>query len=203
MIRLRQLSCILLLILCLFLLGGCASGKGWIPTSFAGIDEAYPQGGLLGSASSAPSESMRKSVFNAPYQDVFRAASISVSQAQWFLQKEDKAGGAILATRILQIQPPPGISTCPAGGGYNLHPTQRNFYYAVLINEKGPKSTEVSVFVKAQGRCFHTTRCFGHSEYICDEYASLHWATVRDNALPDLTQFLTFVRNNLIAAGLL
>jgi hypothetical protein len=152
----------------------------------------------------APPESMQKIVFNAPFEDVYRAANVSVSQVQWLIQKESKAQGIILAIQILEMLPPVTTANCPLNGGANSRPRQRNYYYAVVIKEKGPKSTEITAVAKVQGGCEHKA-CFAapSNNRACEAYASLHWATRDDSALPQLTQFMTFIRNNLIAAGLL
>jgi hypothetical protein len=185
-----------------FTLAGC--GHVWIPTRFGTMEEAYSLGDPLRSTEGVPSESMQKVVFNAPYEDVFRAADVSASQTQWLIQKESKAEGIILAIRVLQIPPPPDTADCPNAAGANRRPTQRNYYYAVVIKEKGPKSTEITAVAKVQGRCEHKS-CFLEptANAVCERYASLHWATGHDSAMSELTQFMTFIRNNLIAAGLL
>lgn len=203
MARWWHTACVLFLICCFFALAGCG-GLTWIPTSFATLQEAYPSGDPLRSTEGIPSESMQKVVFNAPYEDVFRAASVSASQTQWLIQKESKTEGIILALRVLQIPPPPDTLDCPNAAGANRRPTQRNYYYAVVIKEKGPKSTEVAAVAKAQGMC-HTS-CYDlfnpSANTACERYASLHWASGHDTAMSELTQFMVFIRNNLIAAGL-
>jgi hypothetical protein len=191
---------VLILIFVFQALTGC--GAGWIPTRFATLQEAYPPGDILRSMEVVPSDSTIQKVFNAPYEDVFRAAIVSASQTQWLVEVQDKANGVILAMRVLQIMPPPDTADCQNNAGANRRPSQRNSYYAVVIKEKGPKSIEVTAVAKAQGRCEHKL-CWGapSANAVCERYASLHWATGHDNALSELTQFMVFISNNLIAAG--
>lgn len=184
-------ACVLFVILCCIALTGCGT---WLPERFVRPDEAYSAKEYLQNTDQLPYDSFKKAVFKVPYEDVFRAASVSASQAQFNVEEERKADGVILATRIIQERPPHD------GAPGNQRPHQRNYYYAIVVKERGPKSTEVVIMAKAQGKCL-ADPLMGTAQ--CRAYAIPHWATVYDNATQDLGQFMTFLRNNLIMAGLL
>jgi len=203
MLQAKRLTYIAFFICCLCALGGC--GGKWHPVKFATVEEAFPSANPLESTDRIPSDSIKKSLFHAPYEDVYRAVSMSVSQALMHVEKEDKKNGVILAVRTIQVPPPRGLPTC--WDGANLAPQQRNYYYAIVVVEKGPKSTEVTAIAKAQGRCIDGP-CLdfldrGESTLSCHAYASVHWATAHESSLQELIQLMTLIRNNLIAAGLL
>jgi hypothetical protein len=167
------------------------------------VEEAFPFSRPLASTGDIPFSSIKRNVFHAAYEDVYRAVSISISQAQMNVEKEDKSNGIILAVRTIQTLPPLGVGTCDAAGSRgNTRPQQRNYYYAIMIVEKGPKTTEVTAISKTQGRC-NNGPCLGESGAVCTGYASVHWSTVEENSLPELTQLMTFIRNNLVQAGLI
>jgi hypothetical protein len=203
MIQAKRLIYIPFLIFCLCLLGGCAPTATWSPSRFAALEEAFPSERFLDSTAGIPSDSLKKNLFNAPYEDVFRAVSISASQAQMLVEKEDKKGGIILAVRTIQAPPPPGLPDCVLALQGNTRPQQRNYYYAILVKEMGPKSTEVTAVAKAQGRCIDGPCLTGPPAATCHAYASVHWAMAHENSLQELTQLMIFIRNNLIQAGLL
>ena len=203
MIQVKRLLYIPFFIFCLCALGGCDPTARWSPLRFATLEEAFPYANLFDSTAGIPNDSIKKNLFNAPYEDVFRAVSISVSKAQMLLEKEDKKTGVILAVRMIQAPPPPGLPNCVLALQGNTRPQQRNYYYAILVREKGPKSTEVTAVAKAQGRCIYGPCLQGPPPSTCHEYASVHWATAHENSLQELSQLMIFIRNNLIQAGLL
>jgi hypothetical protein len=195
----KRLVCGTLFILFLFTLEGCGGGM-WLPQRFGTVGEAYLSRDYLQSIEHIPSESYQKSMFNAPYEDVYRAVSVSASQAQLNIKKENKAEGLIFAEQALKINPPTDLLNCPANNFANNKPALWYYYYAIVIKEKGPKSTEVTAMAKAQGRC-HTGGCWGNDN--CPHYSAIHWASGPDSAMTNLSQLMIFIRNNLIAAGLL
>lgn len=186
-------------IVILLILGGCGGGV-WLPQRFGTAGEAYLSKDYLQSTEHIPSESHQKSMFNVPYEDVYRAVYVSASQAQLNIVKESKAEGVILALQALTINPPSDLMNCPANNFANNKPLQWYYYYAIVIKERGPRSTEVTAMAKAQGRCFSGV-CFGNDP--CPQYASIHWAAGLDSAMTNLSQLMVFIRNNLIAAGLM
>ena len=183
---------ILFLILCFFVPLGCGT---WVPERFVRPGEAYSSKDYL-HTEQIPQDSFKKMVFQAPYENVFRTASVSASQAQLSIEEESKGEGVILATRIVQALPPQNLPISPG----NKLSHQRNYYYAILVKEKGAKSTEVLITVKSQGKCLIDPLC---NTSACKAYAIPHWATGHDHAMQDLNQFMIFLRNNLIAAGLI
>jgi len=201
MLQIKRLAHIGLLICCLCVLGGCGT---WLPVKFAKVEEVFTFAKPIESTGHIPSSSIKKNLFNAPYEDVYRAVSVSISQAQMNVEEEDKSKGIILAVRTIQALPPLYVgNTCDSAGSRgNTRPQPRNYYYAIMVVEKGPKSTEVTAISKAQGRC-NNGFCLGDAGAGCDTYSSVHWSTIEENSLPELTQLMTFIRNNLIQAGLL
>lgn len=132
--------------------------------------------------------------FTAPYEDVYRAASVSASQAMLDVTAESKDDGYILAEQIPQGKP--GI----------------HYYYAITVDELGPKQSRVTIMSKMQAQCVilgsgysiatlgilpaaqHAT---GETDEACRENSQVHWG----GDPTQFKQFMSFVRNNLIAAG--
>jgi len=195
------LNSVLALVLIYFMLGtGCAKV---LPTRFATIKEAYPTGESLQPPSQAPPDSFKKAVFEAPYEDVFRFAHVSATQALFNVESTDKAKGVILAARVAKIF---------ADGEH-----ESRYHYGILVKETGPKTTEVIIATKKQTSCakmheatagFLTCISFGilaplaivDASKCTEEKASLKWAT---DSLPEMNQFMMLIRNNLIQAGLI
>jgi len=76
----------------------------------------------------------------APYEDVFRAATMATTQAALVVEVADKRRAVILASRDSQ-EPWQGRS----------QPT--TYYYAIAVVEKGADLTEVHVESKVQASC--------------------------------------------------
>lgn len=178
-----------------------------VPEHYDTMNQAYLPNEIP-SSSSAPPESIKKSTFEAPFEDVFRAVTVSASQAQFNIESSDKSKGMILAERI-----------APTGRVGDNNVTQTKFFHAIAVKEVGSKVTEVTILSKAQTRCGYqsagthvglTILTFGiwllfippmvALDNQCKDAAKLHWDTM---SLERLTQFMTFIRNNLIAAGVL
>jgi hypothetical protein len=179
-----------------------------VPEHYDVMNKAYPPNDMA-SPASAPPESIKKSTFEAPYEDVYRAATIAASQAQFNIESSDKSKGLILAERIALT-----------GKVGDNAVTQTKFFYAITVKELGPKVTEVAISSKAQTKCRYTspgthvvTTIFSFGIWLlfipaivaldnqCKEAAEIHWDATM--SLEQLTQFMTFTRNNLIAAGVL
>jgi hypothetical protein len=157
-----------------------------------------------------PPESQKKLVLEVPFEDAWRASIQAIVQAQFNVESSQKAKGVILGKKIKTYNR--GLQ------GEWVYKTE--YTYAVLVNETGPKTTEVRVLSKAQGSC----RVHGVGMYAlmivgiitilfipifysessdCKELISVpHWAGGPENE-EQLTQVSSFVRNNLIAAGAL
>lgn len=183
-----------------------------VPARFLGPDEAYAPGAVTAPSPDVPFDSVKKSVFEAPYEDVFRAVSVAASQAQFNVESTDKKSGVIRATRTVAVKN-------RVGGGS----ATRIYYYEIVVKEMGAESTEVTVFSKYQESC---TRSSGFTWTMvslltfgialptaliaypverrqCNRAAELQWATEDYNSLQEMGQLMTFIRNNLIAAGVL
>lgn len=192
-------------LMALLILTGCASTK--LPEKWASTSDAYPD-----EASLQPPEGLEdayeSAIFPAPYEDVYRAALISASQANLNVTHEDKSAGRIFAKRVLDYAP----SVFTTGGH-----AERRYFYAVVLDELGPKSVKVTIMAKAQGACemgapplvdiatLGTTAAMDagmNVKELCLYYSQPHWATDFDHSAKELNDFMVLVRNNLIAAGL-
>jgi len=175
-----------------------------LPNRFVTIKEAYPTSESVQPPSQVSSDTFKKAVFEAPYEDVFRFAQVAASQAQLNIEGTDKANGVILATRVAKTFTPDGER-------------ESRYHYGIIVKETGPKTTEVTISTKKQTSCsklhegtagFLTCISFGllaplaivDAVKCTEEKASLQWTT---DSLPEINQFLTLIRNNLIAAGLI
>jgi len=162
-----------------------------IPEQFAKVGEVYSSPQAYQITSEVPADSYKKLVFNAPYADVFRAVEVAVTQAGQNIEFSDKSKGLILAERLVQQYQRSWRHGRQSGG---------LFFYAITLKEVGSKTTEVTIFVKAQVRCL-----YGHvSSRECKTEASVpHWASDKDADIEGLFQLNNLIRNNLIAAGLM
>lgn len=195
-----------LFFLCAALIG-CSMGR-IVPERFMTVDQAFdPAGGYTPPAENP--DAMKKSIFNVPFEDVYRAVEVSMSQAQFNVESENKAGGVILATRTVEM---------PIGIYYSdmSTPYRHTFFYAASVKELGPRKTEVTIAAKVQGQCGVgnkaaitlmtmgvTAGSVGTWEENCFKLAGGMWVAGKYHQDKEFGQFLTFVRNNLIAAGVL
>ena len=169
-----------------------------LPKSFATPKEAYPSSKSFIPPSNAPRDSFKRAVFEAPYDDVFRAVKVSVSQVMLNIESSNKAKGEILATSIKNtFNPKTG------------DPREIRYYYGILVKEIGPETTEVTILAKRQRSCKSLSRAtaclsFGatlpHIEECNEETVAVKLAT---DAVEQLSQFMTVTRNNLIASGVI
>lgn len=170
-------------------ISGCSIGPTILPDRFMGSGDAFPSS----EAATPPaefSEATRSSTFNAAFEDVFRAASVAASNAQLHIESEHKSSGFIVASRAVKMIP---------RGTDNTQPSEHIYFYAVVVRELGPKRTDVRISAKVQGRC-QLSILPGHREY-CRKLSSGMWAVSQHGTTEELLRFLTFLRNNLIAAG--
>ena len=182
-------STLLLLGTTMVLMTACVAPATDVMPQFMTVQEAFGPSG-----SDEPpkdSKAIKTNIFDASYEEVFRAASVSTSQAQFEIQSEDKHRGVILATREVQ------------GSGYWF---PRIFFYSIRLKELGPKRTKVTIVAKVQAACTRFN-WGGASETnaLCDKVSKGAWADLGGIflAAPELSQFMIFVRNNLLAAGAL
>ncbi len=187
---------------------GCA-GARLQPDRLMGIQDAFPKGTDT-SPPAAFSEAAKTNVLEAPYEDVFRAASVAASQAQFNVEHVQKSRGLILASRPVKMRPHGTSADYP-----EWQITDHAYFYAVSVRELGPKRTEVRISAKVQGRCGMWsagmyvmtgglgTAYFNEQNARCRELSSGMWAIGSHNTAQEMGQFLTFLRNNLLAAGML
>ena len=192
-------SCMMLV----FFLMGCFPKGIYLPEKFSTIQEAYPSDKVFDHLEGIPVDSYKKVAFEAPYEDVFRVAKVSATQAMFNVESVDKSKGLILAMKATQEQ---GV------WNYNACGTPKNdkrYFYAIKVIETGSTTTEVIILSKTQGAsCYAGGASVGtvvgkgfglFNKKKAEAYASVHWST----NLQDLLQFLTLIRSNLIAAGLI
>jgi hypothetical protein len=169
-----------------------------LPARFMTAEEAFPSSDQ--SEPPAGSEASNKSVFNASYEEVFRASSVSAPLAMLQIQKEDKHSGVILATR--------SVST--AG--------MRMYFYSIRVKELGRKRTEVTIVAKLQGKCTPhpgiataldvatvgmVHGALSEEQKDCEHLIAGLWAEGKFSSAQEMSQFMIMVRNNLVAAGVL
>lgn len=185
------------------------------PERFARPSEVFPPASLKGFDSDAPFDSVKSTQVEAPFEDTFRAATVAASQSQFNIEESNKAKGWILATRVIHV---------PFGqqGIMKYDGSQKVYTYAIVVTEQGKKSTKVQIGAKMQRSCkkynllgqimrpIVIILTFGlelqgagadHNQ--CEAESQLNWATGQNSSLQEMTQFLIFLRNNLIAAGVL
>jgi len=184
----------LLAVVSLVLASGCLSTTT-LPEHWASAKEAFPDK----KSTNPPHEKEDAYVvatFRTPYEDVYRAALVSASQAMFNVTEENKREGYILAERIATI-----VNT-----SIPVH-----YYYAIRIDEIHGKESRVTIAAKAQRECGF----YGHFAIdidICTKQSELHWVDKRtprsigdpnpEGTKAEMTQVIVFIRNNLIAAGL-
>jgi hypothetical protein len=164
----------------------------WIPQQFAKVEEVYSSPQVYQITSEVPSDSYKKLVFNAPYADVFRLVEVAVTQAGQNIEFSDKSKGLILAETV--------VGAFQHQWRYG-HSAEGRFFYAITLKELGSKTTEVTIFVKAQVRCVNH-RLPVISRQCTEEMSVPHWASDKDADNQGLSQLINMIRNNLIAAGL-
>lgn len=192
------MKAILLIIFILFSLiqQGCGP-TSLIPQRFATFSEAYSDVGNKGDY--IPTEAYINKVYNASYDDVYRAAKISVSQSFLYVDDENYESGVIFATQL--IKEIPNFETC-VNHTFNLMPQQRILYYAIVVAEIEPKKTSVSISAKTQGQCYLGI-CIKRFQENCKAFAQVRWATGKDNAQEILKNYIVMLDNNLIQSGIL
>ena len=180
-------------------LSGCASGPSVLPTSFSTVMQAFSGGDHLNPPPNMPSDARKNTTVPVTYEDAYRAAVVSLTQAQIDIENENKAEGVVLAQQIVQVVP--GFQ--PTNNFNNQRSLERRYFYAIVLQEKGAELTQITAYAKVQGRCYFAPATFGlpSDKVSCQHYSTVHWASGVDSAQEHLSQFMIFLRNNLIAAG--
>ncbi len=199
-----------LLLACLggLVFAGCTTTAAQLQT----VHEAFPDPVQVASGADIPTEAAKTMVYEVAFEDVFRLASLSASQAQLNVEDVQKRDGFIFATRSAMLMPPVG----------NQGTTPHRFFYVISIKELAARRTQVRIAAKVQGKCERLTggaraifavTSFGITEAMlaglgnpqaeCDALNSPNWALDKRSAEPEMAQFMVFLRNNLLAARLL
>lgn len=187
------------------LLGGCAPMQQNTLRDYA--SEAFPDLSGVADGQGVPNTATKVADYPVSYDDAFRAANMSVSQAQLNVEKVDARKGTILATREAQ----------QVGG--DGRPVETRYFYAISVTELGAKRSRIRIVAKMQAPCYayspaqrlmYDVGSLGATELInatlapvfqdCKEHEQPNWPRA---TLQELGNFQVFVRNNLLAAGLL
>jgi len=144
------------------------------------------------------SPAVKSAVFDASFEQVYRAASVSTSQALFELEKEDARAGRIFAKRIAEHE------AIPVSWG--TESTTHTYFYKITVKELAPKKSEVTILARVTATCalshsidrmMSTAEKLEADDNHCRALSAGTWA---GNAQPQLSQFMVLVRNNLIAA---
>jgi hypothetical protein len=142
---------------------------------------------------------MKKVMFDASYEEVFRAATTAATQTQWEIEKQDKHAGIVFAKRLAK-------ETIPIAG--RMETTVVSHLFRVTVTELGAKETEVVIAAKTQWFCIpgkHYLLSPLSKDQIkednerCQKFREGMWEGA--TGLPEVSQFVVFLRNNLIVAG--
>lgn len=203
--RALALAAGMLVLLC----SGCTSLYMTKEVPLATTDQAYPHLAAPNKAE-IPPEATKMAVYEAAFEDVFRFANVSASQAQFEVETVDAGKGLIFATRSTMMSP---------FQQYAPPPSPHRFFYAIQVKELAAKRTEVRIMAKVQGKCQTSNGAFraftgvftlGVSEMAlapisaeCKAITVPGWALGFHSTEQEMGQFQTFLRNNLLVAGLL
>ena len=180
-----------------------------LPEHFASPSEAFPD-----AASMDPplerQESFEKAMLSAPYEAAFRAAELAVTGTGFNITDSNVEKGIILAKRV------DNFAKMCGWGGYNY--IDRYHFYAITVKKLQSEQSEIRIVAKAQQECKLDISTHPISWGIvsfgiliiptmlrndeCRACAEVHWATDDDSAETEMNQFITNVRRNLIAMGL-
>jgi hypothetical protein len=184
-----------------------ASCATMLPKEFVGPNQAYDGGGSAGAMSQPPRSSYKKTILEAPYEDVYQALYTAATQAQVNIEVSDKDRGVILGDNIQIAQ-------------WASRTVEHHYYYQILVKETGSEQTEVTIQAKAQMGCEKQGAAmyiasvilipvglgvvflvqFPKQDKKCAETSIVHWDKTSSQRM---SQIFTFARNNLIAAGAL
>lgn len=184
-------------------LNGCFPRGIVLPERFSTLKEVYPSDDVFDNLEGIPPDSYKRATYQAPYEDVFRIANVSATQAMMSVESINKTTGIIYAMKVTQE---PGVWNYNACGSAK---NEKRYFYAIKVSETGPEATEILILSKAQGAACYaggasigTVVGSGMGLFKKDEaeaYATVHWST----KLQDLLEYFNLIRNNLIAEGLI
>jgi len=152
-----------------------------------------------------PQDNMLSSVYEASFEDVFRLAKVSASQAQFLIEKSDKNNGLIYASKSTRL----GVhiaSKTPSeqvGGRTGGTVNSERRYFLIRVKELTGESTEVTIANKVQYECTVQTGNPIVDPTPCYQMSEVHWPVGPQKDSTPMEMFHQFLNNNLISAGLL
>jgi hypothetical protein len=180
---------------------GCFPRGIVLPDKFSTLKEVYPSDDVFDNLEGISPDSHKRVAYQAPYEDVFRIANVSATQAMMSVESINKSTGIIYAMKVTQE---PGVwnySAC--GSAIN----EKRYFYAIKISETGPETTEILILAKAQGAaCYAGGASVGtvvgsgmglFKKEEAEAYATVHWS----KKIQDLLEYFNLIKNNLIAEG--
>jgi hypothetical protein len=154
-----------------------------------------------------PSSGYRKVTYQASYADVFRTAEVAAVQNMMSIEKLDEDNGLILASKISPEPQPFEQSQVCTGLKHEVR-----YFYAILVEETGPYTSDVTLVSKAQGRCCYAGGAtvggavgsmmgvpFEEWKRKCLEFSTIHYSDKQQ----DILQYFNFLRLHLLNAGLI
>ncbi|CAN5269774.1 hypothetical protein BH10PSE17_BH10PSE17_28770 [soil metagenome] len=200
--RIRDAASAAVVSIAVSMMAGCATP----PAQLVQVHEAFPDPSQVATGTGIPPEATKSAIYEASFEDVFRVANVSASQAQLNVEEVQKKAGQIFATRSAMIT-------------FQQSSTAARFYYVISVKELAAKRTQVRIAAKVQGKCetigsgfrvFTGVLTLGVSELglgplasQCKELSTPNWALDKFSAETEMGQFQTFMRNSLIASGLM
>ncbi|VAW67522.1 hypothetical protein MNBD_GAMMA09-167 [hydrothermal vent metagenome] len=209
-IKIRQqltgvVSKVFIALFALVLFSGCSPINQLV--RFDTVGQVYSSDQLLKVPDDASRNAIKSVTYSVPYADVFRVVDVSATQALFDVDSSNEDEGKILATRETK--------------GLLGEDSIQIFFHAIVVEEKGPRETKVTVLSKVQSSCykfsggtrtFYAISTFGLSELLtaiggelnCDDHIKVHWVNSdRYSTRKEVNQLFTIIRNNLIARGLM
>lgn len=190
----------LVTLFCILLVQGCG-GVIHRPDQFAESVNVFSQNQI---PSDAPQNSKMSMIYKASYEDVFRMAKVSASQAQFLIEKSDRENGYIYASQstrrgvhIATLTPSEQV-----GGRTGGTVVSEKRFYLIRIKELTGESTEVTIVNKVQYECRYDDD-FLTDPKPCDQMSQVHWPVGPQINITNLENFHKFLNNNLISAGLI
>lgn len=184
----------------ILLLQGCG-GVIHRPDQFAKSVDVFSSNQIT---SDTPEDSKMSMTYEASYEDVFRLAKVSASQAQFLIEKSDKENGYINASQstrrgvhIATLTPSEQV-----GGRTGGTVVSEKRFYLIKIKELTGESTEVTIVNKVQFECIYDDK-FLVDPKPCEQMSKVHWPVGPQIDITNLENFHKFLNNNLISAGLI
>jgi hypothetical protein len=188
-------------------MNACVPSGIYLPEKFMTIDQVFPSTDQLIPSGDNPVSGYRKVTYPVSYADVFRSSEVTAVQNMMNIEKVDEDSGVILASKVTP-EPQPFEQSQVCMGLKN----EVRYFYAIKVEETGPSSTDVTLVIKAQGRCCYAGGAtvggavgsmmgvpFAEWKKKCLEFSSVHYSDKQQ----DISQYFNFLRLNLLNAGLI